>query len=236
MSKIIQRIYGDGPDGKIVLANSQIARLMTIGNDWERLRIGMRVRIKGPEASITGTPRLFIGACHINPATPQAGNLIGDATTDNFIGYRTAHSTWDYATDSYQYAITTGTLNLTKRVNTTITVNNIGSSDRRITDSVDKRSVIGFELARVSATNINGKQFGATSTGGGSGKDWTYDELVDLMEMDTVAATGLALSGPANSLAHDEATAGILNAVNISWDRTVWEMEISEVLVARHAA
>ena len=81
-TKTILRSVGGVNDVRAALSNSTLRRLLSIGSNWTKLRVGVRMSILDSGGNITGSPRFVIGLC------ASSGNPVnnGSATTGHFVG------------------------------------------------------------------------------------------------------------------------------------------------------
>ena len=79
----------------VQIKNGAILRGLNIDPDWTTLNIGLWYSFTtGSQINIAGTPRLYFGLCSGNT------NVIGDPTTDYFIGMRWTDITVTYTSSS----------------------------------------------------------------------------------------------------------------------------------------
>lgn len=85
---VLVKAYDTGKS--VVLNNGAFARSITIPAGWNKLRLGLLMRVNpvGGLVNLNGTPSLSIGFC------VGTSNIMGDATTTLFCGARTTAATW----------------------------------------------------------------------------------------------------------------------------------------------
>jgi hypothetical protein len=234
---IVSRTISSILDKKVALSNGFIAREMSIGSDWTKLRIGMRLSVDllGGSSNLVGV-KLYAGLCS------GTANTVGQATTTNFIGVRAGGATGE----GYTYAagppkkITRngGGGGMMKKVGSTITA---GSADGNLFyNFADVSANVRLAwLLEITKGSPNYTAQVINNNNGTLGADISYTSLASAMDAGTMAGAQTALGGVYGlsgslSLAFDE-VAGALNAVNISWSHTSAKLEVSEVLYARIA-
>jgi hypothetical protein len=78
MALIIQRNFPNDPDKVINLNDEQMARTMTIGSNWNWIRLGVRMQMSKSNAIVN--PNFAMGLCS------GTSSLYGDRTTTHFFG------------------------------------------------------------------------------------------------------------------------------------------------------
>lgn len=221
MSVILERTISAVIDKRIVLSNSQFARPLPFGTTWNELRIGIRVHMRDTGANLASTPRFWLGACS------GSTNLIGDASTDNFVGMVSNTTSWVRTATEYQAVA----YHAAKRVGTTTT---IGSSIGGGTDigngaalNTADRVIMVVQILKGSP-NYSVRNFTWTT---GAVADQSLITFLAQMELVTPALTGHTFQAY-QTIAADE-TGGSFDHLNISWDRTTPEIEICDLAVAR---
>jgi len=223
-SSIVLRTYGDGDDKKISLSNATCARLLSIGNTWNKIRVGIRLMVNAA-ANITGTPAFAVGVCS---GTSNPWNN-GAATTTNFVGCITAQPSWTYTTNVMLLNSGNVDFRVATRVGTTTTFGLQPPSVLVIPAlSYDIRGVIFVDITKGSP-NYTVNVFSPTSI--------TLADVTQTAFFTQVAAEVSSISnyafGTPRTIAVDEGN-GILNAVNIGWDKSVsGTIEISDLAIVR---
>jgi hypothetical protein len=93
--QIVQRVISSVTDNRIQVGSGQFGRKVSLPGTWNRIRVGMRYDMVDGGSSLTG-PAFYFGF------GSGTANMIGDATTTNFIGLSIASSVY--------WARTAGTL------------------------------------------------------------------------------------------------------------------------------
>lgn len=87
---IVSKTVGDETGNRASIANGYIVRPHGQGNDWTRMRIGVRLQMNNTAANLTN-PSLFVGLCS------GTSSAVG-ATTPLFgLGHWRVNETWTYA-------------------------------------------------------------------------------------------------------------------------------------------
>lgn len=232
MSSIRQRTISSVVDNRIVLSNSQFARAIPFGTTWNKIRIGVKWDITSSGGNLTGTPRFAIGVCSGN------ANLFGDATTTHFVGIRSNEATWTL-TNSNRYLVNGSTIQPIKKVGTTVTAGTAffsgvqwGIGAGAASAAADRTQCI-VEITKGSP-NFTIQMLGWINPGGTSAPADNSDASFygNMEGAGNPAATNHTFSA-ANTVAVSEGTDGNLDYINMFWDRTTAEIEISDWAVSR---
>lgn len=235
-STILSRTFSSVVDKRIVLSNSNFARQWdsSIGTSWSRIRIGCRISIRDSGANLTGTPEFILGICS------GTSNIYQDATTTHWTGLRTIDPTWTRTAGPpawYNMATATSNPVAAKKVGTTKTNSattawlGIHAADA----TTENRSALFVDITKGSPNfSFN---FIAKDTGG-AGDDslasfYAFLQNPSQTVTDWTNHKSSITGGGAFSLAIDEATNGFFDSVNIGWNRTTPEIEISDLVVVR---
>jgi hypothetical protein len=217
-------------DVRAALSNSTCARPWStqIGISWTKIRIALRVAMEDSGASLTGTPRLFLGACS-GTSNPWDN---GSGTTTHAVGAISTPATWTRVTGP---PVVYGGLNIQacKRVGTTQT---IGGSDLNAAagtffgaDPANGQRYLFFLDITKGSPNFTLQLFSKNSNGTADVSKETFESQAEILACSLTAHA----FGSSQSLAVDEATNGNLNGVNFGWDRTTPKFEICDCLVVR---
>lgn len=228
MSATIVTVTGDK---RIQLLNSQLLRRPVYLNNWTTIRIG--VHFTWPSAAtIVGTPRLYVGVC--NGLT----NGIGDAVTTNFCGISTNAASITRAVSGAQAYANVGALRVLKKVASTTTYHATGDILGTGHASMDATgawlAVMLVEITKGSP-NYTFTLGMASSNSGVIGVNITpahMDQYINLpvgmTGIGSVANPNIVASVANNTLAMSE-VAGVLDTINIYWDKTAAPCEISGI-------
>jgi hypothetical protein len=225
-SKTKHRIIDELLDVRMVLDSSSPSRLLSIGNDWSKLRLAMRLQPRDSGAQIAGTPRFAAGVCS-GTAAPWNN---GSAATTHFVGLLTNSATWTRVAGPPPY-YSIDEIHPCKRVGTTQTV---GASSAALARWFSNPEITTNSLYFVDITKgspdftLRGFTRINTTASSFSQADFLAAAIV---ESPTVAQHSF---GTARTLAVDEAD-GALNAVNLAWDRPTGLIEISDLVIVRFA-
>ena len=209
-------------DGRIVLSNSDPARLFSIGTTWQTIRVALRMAMTDSGASLVSLPRFAVGVCS------GTANRFGAASTTNWVGSITNVASWTRSTSPIRYAI--GAFSVAKKVGATLTAGGtIGTANFQAEAPTGGRFLWFTDITKGSP-NYSIRCFIRTSS---LDLDVTKDELLTQAPLATPSLTGHAYSS-AVTIAASEA-AGSFDAVNIAWDRSVPEIEICDLVIVRLA-
>lgn len=222
MSVILSRTISSVVDKRIVLSNSQFARLLPM--TWNSIRIGVRWHMRNNGANLGSGGRLAVGVC------AGTTNLFGDATTDHFVGWVT-DGTWAFFTPPNQY--TTLSAKPATRIGSTLTLGTVFAAGNNMPadagGSNTDRKIFFLDIVKGSP-NFSLSLF-AWSSGA---IDVTDNQFLLAMEQAAPSLTNHAAVS-AQTIAVNEGTNGTLNAVNISWGRSTPEVEVCSLAIARFA-
>jgi hypothetical protein len=220
---IILRNIGGVDDKRISMSQGQFGRLMSMGNNWNTARIAVRLTIGDTGAQIV-SPNLYLGFCSGTAA------LVGDANTANFIGMRLGSGATNYLRNAgppVYYTISSQ--HPMKKVGGVVTASaSIGAACCLMADPA-YRALFMVEIAKGSP-NWTVKLFCKT---GSTAVDVSVDQFLDLITVDSPTLSGHQFYSAAN-VAFDE-VAGVINTVNLYWDKTTPAVEISDLAVVRMA-
>lgn len=229
-------------DHRIVLANSTIARKISIGTDWLRLRIVLRHAVDDTGANLTSTPRFWVGMMS-NP-TPDVSNGPLGATTSHFVGGVTGIATWSRQTSPTRYYLNSAAgFTLGKRVGNTSTLTNGGNFFHFYAQPSTLRTVFMVEIVK-SSPNYTISYVEHWFNGTSSVADVPLANVLGCCQTLTTSqaistwlpsGTYGAYGGTSVTVAVNESVDGPLNAVCCAWDRTTPAMRISDLYWARIA-
>lgn len=230
------QIISEGGSNCAELSNSQFMRKISIGSSWTTLRIGCRIRFVS-EGSITGTPRLNFGLCNF------AGGSVGDLSCGNFLGLQTNLGSWSYSTgnmvvmtssaggawrfrhrfganDIFYGPSSSGNVN-----NNTAFASSLSSTDKSalIIQFVKTGSPNAVDMSYFRPDYFN---FGNTSYA------MSTTQFLAVVEGATMSFGGYTTQTISNTFS-SETTAGYLDAINLSWDRTAVPCILDDLIVVR---
>lgn len=216
-----------------MLANSAIARQMTIGSSWTRIRIVVHLSMNGIN-SISGSPHLAIGVCN------GTSNIYPG--TSHFAGYYTNTTGFTVATTSFTGVTNgaSGRVRLLKKEGTTETLgtdsNNTVGAGQFLGGSTlsNNNSLIILEIEKTSGTTWTFRIGGSNSiTTGTVSDDLALQVAEQAWNSFTLTSPAHVYWRPQETQTIDEGANGVMNAVNISWDRTDPVIDILNVFVCR---
>lgn len=225
-STIFERTISGTPDKRILMQNSQFARPLIIGSTWTELRIGIRASQRDSGATITGTPRFAVGL------SAGTANIFGDATTDHWVGVVSTAATWARANlgaDFYYGDIATRPA---KKVGVTLTTGALFGGPGSFTeaDAPDGNRWCYFVHITKGSPNFSIRLLSW---------DNTFIDISQATFRGQLETPSPVVSQhtwhAAQTIAVNEAVDGFLTAVNIAWDRSSPEIEISDLGVVKFA-
>lgn len=237
-----QRVFAfDGTRNFLSLQASEIFRKLAIGNNWNRLRIGILCGIGGTSGSVLGAD-MAVGVCTYSSANPAG--LFGYNTT-NWVGMRFDNG-FGFDTNTYNGGanpyFTSPTYAAVAKVGRTITTGNQGSGSlfyaATTGTTLQRRSIISVDIIKGSPTysfNIWGSLSAGTVV-----VDWNYNNLVEYVQQLLAGSNG-GLIGPTALVSFSAVnfgvtaseTAGPLDSICISWRNYFIPLELYAVAVYR---
>lgn len=198
-------------DGRFVLNNSSVGRVLAIGNNWSRLRIGIRMTCDDTGSALGSTPRFYLGAMS-NPASDMSNGPLSSSCS-HFVGMVTNGPTWTRYTSPTRYN-PGGVYSAAKKIGSTLTT--AGSSN-------DSNIVTGVMLGCMVELVKGSPNFTIWRCPSYKFSANTNSELITAMQTNnfTTAASNLTtVVATSTAIAVDEATNGNLNAIVVAWDKT----------------
>lgn len=237
MSTTLQsRTISSVVDNRLVLNASEARRVLTMGTDWTKLRIGMRYTLNASNVAVLGTASLSIGLC--------------TGTTDGFSRPLSTHAVGVMmlsqqlnpvaVTPHYHVANIAGAFVCAKRIGAVVTSGSAVSSTAPmfVNEILTNRSCFFVEITKGSPNFTF--QFGAPTTQAAVQTDITITKFLEQMETPQWSAVGLAswlagyTTGTAQTLAVDQVTNGNLTTLVVHHN-IAGSIEISDVRVSRLA-
>ena len=223
-------------DKRLIQRNGQAARVLSIGNDWTRIRIGVRVTSTSLNVGL-GVSKFYLGLMS-NPSSGMENGPLGN-TTNHFVGFLSTTGLWALSTSPiHHYANVNHSFS--KKINATVTS---AATYQPFFSAVSTvRLAMVIEIVKGSP-NFTGELVAVRGTAGLVDFS-SKDSLIGALETETMggvgtfldnviggAGTRYARSTP-QSVAVSEVD-GELNAIVIGWNRGVVPMYFSEILWAK---
>lgn len=239
MGVTIETVNVGGNDKRMVLANATVARLMSIGNNWNKLRVLCRCAMDSTGGNLAGSPRQYIGVMSNPDATVTNGPLSG--TTSHFVGNFSQIASWTYSATPNRYYLQGGDSYVPcKRVgntNTTIVTGNFA----HISAAPLTRCVLGVEITKGSPNfDVRPVSWWYNPTGMFDMANGVLEQGIvhpgtvhDMAAWFTAQTITTCIGWGQNLIAVDEGTNGPLNAVVVAWDRVSPAMHISEIIYCK---
>lgn len=213
---------GSDGDKAIEMINSHFARQFSIGSQWQKIRVGIRLSCNNsPGATLTGNPELFVGLSH------GTSSVFGDAQVSHSVGLISSGSwTWTSAQDGYF-----GTVTFRGCVKTGSSMTYFGSADNCncINASGSGRSMFFVDLERnPTNTYLSCSSFNRSNT---TINDINQTEFFFYLEQDVPSEGFHSYNSNFAFLPIDENTNGGLDSICVSWDRTVPRIVINDIAI-----
>lgn len=238
MAQIVERFTGDRC---IQLGNEEFVRKMTIGNNWQKLRIAVRMSIAG-SADIPD-PRLQFGVCSGTTYTYLSNSCIG------YIGGRWTNSTfaagWVANSGNPYYSYSSGaavSMNCTRKIGSVVTdiTGSPGIQNCVVAQSATNRySVQMVDVFRSTTDSTSfGTRYWTCNSGVGTNNCDTYsflraieDESISSAFAQQYIGSTMGGFGPYYQNGFDPSQP--MDTVSIYWNKSVPTIEIAEVCVLR---
>ena len=244
MSVSIESVtIGSVEDKRLKLENAQWAATLDIGNNWDRLRIGIRMSVTDTAADIVGTPRFWLGVCS-DPSAGFANGPLSGASCKHFVGTRSIATSWvRNAGPPVYYTHGTNAVGVVNVLGSLLTTAPSSANWMQPADETAYRFAHIIEIDKTAGTTC--KIAHAITNVISTQADITQAQLVNAMEIDGTDLTGAVSylntltnasyqSGTFSaSMALDETNDGDLNAIAVAWDRSTPPMWISEMFYAK---
>lgn len=226
MADIVERTVLSVTDKRIVLGAEQLGRTISIGTNWNKIRIGMRCSTT--YTSTSPLPLLF-GLCSGTTA------MAGDATPEHFVGVRFDVAGWGVTNytgflSAYGWAC--------KIVDGTATQTGNDSTGAWMAKTANCTGALMLEITKGSP-NFTISKIRSIGTTSGTPTYSSEDITQALFEQAMLsAASPPSIAGhigqwASNTIAVNEATDGYLDTINIKWGDPVATLDINEIAWAR---
>jgi hypothetical protein len=217
-------LYSTRTDKAIQIGNEEILRPMSIGTNWQKIRIGIRLGIFGPAANITGC---FIGYGVCTGNNGWKGNNIQEWVGGGF-GNLIEASVYTYviATPPYYTSGGVSQPGLT-RINGVTTVRTGSSTTNYLpANALTTRTAFYVDITKgtpYSVTTYNPGSIANAQT------DFTQSLFLQGMETDGT---------PTNQVSNGSGTwthpgLGLMDTVSVHWNRSAPALNIFDIAVAR---
>jgi len=228
-TKTLHRIIDGQQDVAAVLSNSSLCRLMSIGSNWQRLRIALRLRITDSGANVQSSPFFVVGVC---AGTTHPYNN-GSGLTQHFFG-----SYENSATYTRNAASGSTPVNYSLSANTGVSLRRIGASTGWAGGPLHYALRFMTETRCLYFVDIQ-KATGNWSMllhykGSADSYDCSYEDFIDKAVLDTFSFQNHGnYAWRSANFSPNEADNGYFDAVNVSWDRSNPKIEISDLAIVR---
>jgi hypothetical protein len=206
---------------RLSLGNDWIARKLSRGSNWRKVRVGIQYQFVDVGSAPLGTPRLYIG---VGTWLKGIGNY-----NAHFAGMRTTGASWTRTASGGTVTYGNMTLTSAKVVAQTETV--AGTATVAIgANHASRRWVMLVDIDKSNPSAVSVTSY--NSVNGSSGAfDFSYDMFIDVMEAVVPNNTQHSRAVITSAMTIDEATNGPLDSVNVAWSRTNFPLEITGVAV-----
>jgi hypothetical protein len=206
---------------RLSLGSDWIARKISRGGNWNKIRIGIQYQFADQGANIAGTPRLWIG---MGTWLKGIGNY-----NAHFLGARTNMATWTRSVSNGVALFSSVAFTASKVVNQTETTS--GSASFNLgTQQISRRWALMVDINKTTPSAVSVSVYTGNNTVSGI-YDFSYDMFLDSMEQAVPGNVSYATSVVSTTMTVDEATNGPLDSVNIGWSRTTFPIEIAGLAV-----
>lgn len=228
MASIVENISGDKA---LQLGGEEFVRPLSCGNNWNKIRIGIRLGMNGTTPLPAGAQRLAMGLCSGTQYTYQSASCVSWAGISWGIN---PGSGWSYdAINNYYGVYAGGSVSYaTGKVGATITDTSTGNNSQHNIrgTAASAPSIIMVELVRVSSSSYTAR--GMMPAGQITQTPRFYD-LIRSMEDEVVtggyAVTFVDFLGAASVTGLGSS----LDTLSIYWNKLTPTIEISDICVLR---
>lgn len=223
---IVERTVNSETDQRLVVDGAYYARPLRWGNDWTKIRVGVRFGVNRTSAW-TSPPYFYMGLSSGSAAFPT-NNVAG---CPQFFGWRT-NSDWVYNTDIDRTIANNSTSGKKKVVvkNGTTTESDVTTANYLYArTSTVRRACMIMEITKGSPWSLN------LYSQNDSTAEITLAIFNDAMQAGTISTTYFPYTSLATTETVDEATYGDLDTLVLSWLGTGNSnaFEISDIAVAK---
>ena len=229
MSNIGSRLFNLLPDKYLTLANEEFVRTLAIGNDWNKIRLGLLLAVT-PDGTnhLTGTA-LMLGLCS------GKTNPYGAASTTNFVGAALHGSTPGGTTGTLSYAAGSGNPYFSSggtwaaaRVGTGLTSGAAAATSFILTSNVgstQRRSPVYVDIQKGSPNYTITRWLPDLSQGLFQSGDCSPATFLASLEVPTPTWQNINLTSSAGVVAASE-TPGALDTFDVFWNKTAFPLEL----------
>lgn len=233
MATIFTNVSGSNTDNVLSISNEQITRKLSIGSDWNRLRIGIRFSIStsyGGSSTVLN-PVFAFGLC------AGTSSVVYGSTTPHFLGYMTdITKTWtrtnsagnqyrnENASASY-YAQKTGSTIVPFAYSQIYVQNHTGSRANRFLQFIEFTKSGSGEDPGMWELTYQSCSYKNSSTS----NDWSSDSFYGSIMVDTSSFSDFHAFEKKIYVPVSESVYGYLDTILIYWNKTDVNMEISDV-------
>ena len=229
MASIVETISGDRA---LQLGNEEFVRKMAIGNNWNKLRLGMRVLVNGTGDIVT--PRLQMGVCSGDTDTFASTNCTGYAGA-TLRGRNSGNMTYSAGVYTYgQAAAVPFALSVKKLVNTVTESNFVGTSDGFLPSATLGNAALCFvDIVRASSSSYT-VSWARCSTSAMASLVTDFYTLLRTGEDENLSTTFSSTYTVANTIPISvTGLPAVMDTLSIYWNKSTPTVEISDISVIR---
>jgi len=231
---ITSQTIGGIPDQRITIGTGYVARPHGVPSaSWTKLRLGIRFQWHNTGANLTSTPRFFCGLCS-GVAAP-----VGTGAPLHALGVWSNSATWTYAAaagSNMTYYSTPNTGLLGAHFVNSPTPTTGGAFGATVYCPADQtaatRRMLFVDITKGSPNYTIGWFMANTAV---AAPDVLVADFLGVMELSTPSFTGHGVASSPYAVATNETTQGVLDCVNVAWDRTTPTMDICDIAVMKLA-
>jgi len=223
MASIIERTGNGETEKRLSLNAEQIGRSISIGSQWQKIRIGVRWSCT-LTTNYVSSPALYLGMCS------GTTNMIGDTTPQHFVG-------WHMKPDSTVSASNTNYISIPG-----------GTSNSMLVNVGGVKTVAGFNVNPLNVGRVSrggaaimvleitkGSPNFLLSNWSSSGYLSTPSDFLTVMQAVAVPTSIMSARISGEAMAVDEATNGYLDTINFAWQGVQGDFELSDIAYTRLA-
>lgn len=224
---VVSRTYSSVVDQRISLHNDYIARTMSIGTNWTRVRIGFRWSLNDGGTIVAAfSPFFWAGLCS------GTTNPVGAQTPTNWFGFWWKNPSIQWSPGSNVYSQLGGSGMTPSKIVNGVQTNGTSFGSFYISGLTSVRSFMILEITKGSPNwqlNI------CVPVGQGpAGTDRVLQTLIDTMSVTPMQIVGQYDVSGNQALAFDE-SAGSLDTINVYFGNDSRKLEISEIVYFKMA-
>lgn len=209
----------------IQMGNEEWSHRMSIGTNWTKLRIGVRIAVptvQGFDGPVTGS--FILGV------TQGTQNVFKSPTCTEFMGFvlgNVSTSSWSYGVNGTGYVFNPRPVVINK-LEGVVTVRNTGSANYYISANNNVRTMAFVDITKNSATNytiapfLPGNTTQAVADNGLTNFIWSMESNTTPLNCNTVVTGTFDYTGP-----------GLMDSIYFGWERSVPPITLFDIAACR---